>query len=418
MAGGSTDASARDTVPFAHDIEMRAPLHIPKHPILGRLGLPTRRADDLPSLLDLPHQRLTQSGRAALGLALQHIDAHAGDRVLLPSYHCPTMVAPVVRVGAEPVFYPIQSNGAPDLGYLENLSVQGIRAIIVAHFFGLPVPLREIAGFCRQHRIVMIEDCAHCFFGSTDTGPIGCTGDFAIGSLPKFFPTFEGGFLGSAHGAIDPAPMRRPPILHEVKGAWDLLEYSSRFSRLGLLGAATRTIVRTLRRSRVDAAPSDSEYIELTPDHIHRAAMADPLLEPAQIRHVDAWVLSHSDLQTIAYRRRNNFNALAQRLSGLPEATPLAAGCGLNTAPYVMPLLVRDSDAAYIRMRSLRLPVYRWDRLWTTAPPEPGDSTHYWSHGLIQVSCHQDLLAPELDKLADAIVDCLRRDSSCQHGDQ
>ena len=95
-----------------------------------------------------------------------------------------------------PFFYPLDGNGAPRLDWIRQQNLQGVRAILVAHFFGLPQPLAAIRQWCDQRGIRLIEDCAHALFGRSDGKAIGSWGDVAIGSLTKFHPVPEGGCWG------------------------------------------------------------------------------------------------------------------------------------------------------------------------------------------------------------------------------
>ena len=123
-----------------------------------------RSASTISTLLQLPNIVLTRSGRSALLLALQQLGTQPGDRVLVPTYHCPTMIAPVERLAAIPLFYPITLGGGPDMDFLNALDGRPVRAILVAHLFGLPISLTEVRAFCSERGIGLIEDCAHCFF--------------------------------------------------------------------------------------------------------------------------------------------------------------------------------------------------------------------------------------------------------------
>ena len=90
-------------------------LNWPRRPVLDwHSCLPAGRLT-LPSLGDIANRAYTSSGRAALLAAFGQMDLAPGARVLVPSYHCPTMVAPVVQAGLVPVFYPIGPDGLPKL---------------------------------------------------------------------------------------------------------------------------------------------------------------------------------------------------------------------------------------------------------------------------------------------------------------
>ena len=70
---------------------------VPGLPVLGwdTLRWPGAGAPaDVPCVLDHPRAAYVTSGRAAILLALQALRMPRGSRVLVPTYHCPTMVAP------------------------------------------------------------------------------------------------------------------------------------------------------------------------------------------------------------------------------------------------------------------------------------------------------------------------------------
>src|SRR5690349_21294936 len=134
----------------------------------------------------------------AIALALRALQIRPGDKVLVPTYHCPTMIAPVVQCGAQPMFYPVTASGDVDLKWLQRTTLAGARALLATHYFGIPQPMSGLRAFCDAQRIALIEDCAHAFFGVSEGVPLGSLGDMAIASLPKFFPVSEGGLIVSA----------------------------------------------------------------------------------------------------------------------------------------------------------------------------------------------------------------------------
>jgi dTDP-4-amino-4,6-dideoxygalactose transaminase len=386
-------------------VPIRFPL--PRQPVLEFATI-RRRVADVPSLLDLPNRTLTHSGRSAIVLALQLLRIGRGSGVLVPTYHCPTMIAPVEFVGGTPVFYPVTATGTPDLGYLDRCRLPAVRAMLVPHLFGLPVPLDEVAAFCRSRDIALIEDCAHCFFGVAGSRAVGTTGDYSVGSLPKFFPVVEGGILASAKRPV-PESLSDRPIGSEIRAAWDVLDLSARTGRLGLLGACVRATSRARQNSRrpLNTAqhPESTPAIASTRDE----SLRDPLLRPAAARRIEVNLVMRNDLAWNARRRRENFESLVRGLADLPEATPLIRECGFASAPYVMPLLVRDPDECYERMRAVGIPVFRWDRLWPGTPTLPNDSTLVWSRGVIQIACHQSLRDTDVGEICRLVRACVAR---------
>ena len=74
------------------------------------------------------------------------------------------------------------------MAFLNALDGRPVRAILVAHLFGLSISLAEVRAICSKGGIGLIEDCAHCFFGAADGTSVDARGGFAIDSLPKAFP--------------------------------------------------------------------------------------------------------------------------------------------------------------------------------------------------------------------------------------
>jgi perosamine synthetase len=380
---------------------------LPRQPVLELAALGRRKPAPLPSLIELPNRVLTRSGRSALVLALELLGLGAGDRVLVPTYHCPTMIAPVERLGAMPAFYPINSDSLPNMDYLASLDTTGVRAMLVAHFFGIPRSLEAVATFCRERGIALIEDCAHCWFGRAGAVPVGTTGDFAIGSLTKFFPVMEGGLLASVRHSLTAPPPRAGALKNEARALWDMVDIASRANRLGVFGGAVRALGRA--RGVGQGASADASV------EIRAESLRDPLLPPARLTQVESWVVEHWSAAVATEGRRRNYNELASRLSGVPGCRVPWPDCGPLAAPYVMPLLMeaQAGSAAYSRMRALRLPVFRWDRIWPGTPAIEGDATRTWATGLVQITCHESLRG-DIARLAAAVKDCLARGSRSQ----
>jgi len=177
----------------------------PRLPVLGWAAFSGVRKSSEPSVLDARFRRHTRSGQAAITCAVRLLGLKAGDAVLVPTYHCPSMIAPLVAEGLSARFYALAAGGEPDLGRLCASNLEGVRAMLVPHYFGRPQPMARLRGFCDEKGIALVEDCAHSFFGAVDGRPLGQWGDAAIASLTKFFPVPEGGLIVSQS-----RPLERP----------------------------------------------------------------------------------------------------------------------------------------------------------------------------------------------------------------
>ena len=368
-----------------------------------------------PSILDRKDICFTTSGRAAIALALRALGIGRGERVLVPTYHCPTMVAPIVAVGAEPVFFPIDATGAPIVDGLQDDRMQGVRAMIVAHYFGLPQPMAKVRRFCDERGIALIEDCAHALFGESDGLPVGRWGDFAIASLTKFLPVVDGGCLVPSGGLADLPGLRRQTTAIQLKSVANAIEIGVWHRKLpgaqvllaGIFAAAT-----TLRRRRDDARPGEAAPAERD---VARKWLADFAPGSNFDRRASAWtrwIAQHAHRERIVAARRRNYARLAQLVAHIPGTRALQAALPENAAPYVFPLWVERPERVYQSVRAAGIPVFRWDELWPGVPQIPGDHGIEWATGVFQLGCHQDLVSDDLVAMTNALARIMARASS------
>ena len=116
---------------------------IPRLPVLDWKTFSGSKLSVTPCLLTHPQNQFTSSGRASILLALERLGVGTGDKVLVPTYHCPTMIAPIIVRGAIPVFYPLDDVGAPRLDWIKQSNTLGVRALLVAHFWVAPAAGRN-----------------------------------------------------------------------------------------------------------------------------------------------------------------------------------------------------------------------------------------------------------------------------------
>ncbi len=385
------------------------PLAPPRLPVLSWRYFLDRRRSLLPSVLDSGEVLPTTSGRAAIALALRLAGCGAGDRVLVPTYHCPTMVAPIVALGAMPVFYPVSAAGEAAPEALPTASVAGCRAIIVPHYFGIPRRMSRIRALCDAEGIALIEDCAHAFFGVVEGRPVGAWGDYAIASLTKFFPVSEGGCLVSRSPRLASLALGARPVGAEVRAVADALELGAAHSRLAGINSLLVAAFRAKRALRGTNGTAEATAQCATDDAMQRAiarARCDFSEGGLPFRRIAraVWALVGVGGQgRIVAQRQDNYRWLARRLAHLRHAHPLAPECPDTAAPYVFPLWVDRPAAIYQRVRASGVPVFRWDDRWPDTPELTEDVGGKWANHVFQIGCHQDLEATQLEWIASTL---------------
>ena len=388
-------------------------LLVPRLPVLGWSAMRGGHASTLPAVLDIPNLVWTASGRAAIAFALREMGVGVGDRVLVPTYHCPTMVAPIVAAGAQPLFFPISDTGMPQLERIAGFDLQGVRCMIAAHYFGIPQPMAAVRAFCDTHKIMLIEDCAHAMFGKADGQAIGTWGDYAIASLTKFFPVLDGGCIVSARHAIRNAPARSKSWRDELRNIINVLETAVRYKRLSGInaGLAALFLIKDALRQRKSAVGEPKPSSSIAQPDIVKEGLAD--FEANSVVwskpfHGTRWLAMHSNRARMVELRRRNYRRLSEQLSDVAGARPLFPALSDDAAPYVFPLLVDSAERDYQLLRASGVPVFRWDWRWPNTPDVPSDAGARWAMEVFQIGCHQDLSLEDIDAIAETIKTLLR----------
>jgi dTDP-4-amino-4,6-dideoxygalactose transaminase len=164
------------------------------------------------------HVAALSSGTAAIHLSLILLGVKPGDYVIGTSFTFSATVNPIAYLGATPVLVDSEKdtwNMDPELLEQAILKVKGerlkvkgvegqIKAIIVAHLYGMPAKMREIMAVADKYEIPVVEDAAEAL-GSEYMGKrVGCNSKFGILSFNgnKIITTSGGGALISDDEAL------------------------------------------------------------------------------------------------------------------------------------------------------------------------------------------------------------------------
>ena len=390
--------------------EPTAPVDYPRPaapvvPVFSGAALLTGGRSRLPSVCDAPHKLYTSSGAAAIALALRHAGIGAGDEVLLPAYHCLSMVEPVQAVLAKPVFYRVHNDLSADLVDLERKIGTPARALLVTHYFGFPQDMRAIRALADRHGLRLIEDCAHAFFGSVQGHPVGTLGDYAIASARKFFPIHDGGCLVSTRHSVENLKLRPAGLTFHVKAAVNIVEEAFLFGRARMLflflGWPLRlkdTVWRVLKR------PADRE----TKTPIGPAPGAEfryfaPAWMDRKMSFPSRAIMTLSGKGRIVKRRRDYYRRMVAGLSGLPNGRPLYERLPDSVVPYMVPFVIDEPETVFATLKNRGVPIYRWETLATNCCGVSND----YAQRLLQFPCHPELRETEIDWMIGCIREAL-----------
>ena len=311
------------------------------------------------------------------------------------------MVAPVLLSGARPSYFGVLPTGLPDLDRIPAETARHAGAMLVPHYFGLPQSLARVREWCDEHRIMLIEDCAHSLYGAAGERSVGAWGDFATASLSKFLPIPEAGLLASARHPLVPLKLKPQGLKAELKGFIDVLEVATLNQRLPGLNRAVGSLF-WLKRALRSAAATHASSSEASLEQDFMSGSDMQRIERVPLK-ASTWLVGSLPRSRIISRRRENYDQYAHELRDCRGARPLMQVDSSRTAPHVFPLWVDDADRIYQALRTRGYPVFRWDRIWPETPQLIGDAGPLWSHHVLQLLCHQDLRCDDIGATATAI---------------
>ena len=385
---------------------------VPLSPVLSRASF-ARDSARAPSVLDAGAVRFVTSGRIAIALALREMKIGPGDTVLVPAYHSMSMVPPVQWCGATPRFYKVGPDTAVDLDDVAAKLDGSVKAIMVTNYFGFAQDLARIRAFCDDHGLLMLEDCAHCFFGQRDGKPVGSFGDYAIASSMKFFPNYEGGCLVSARHSLAPVALRSAGAGFELKVALTALENSFAYGRLAAVETVLRLPLRlkTALWSRLKvrrAGAHDSAAPALAPSSSDSSFDFDPAWLDKRSSWFSRRLVTKSGHGRIVARRRANYLRLELALGRLAGCRPLFARLPEDVCPWLFPLVVEQPEAVFGRLLEAGVPVTRFaETLWPGVDAGVCANSAGLSRQVLAFPCHQELRPQELDWLIAQVTKAL-----------
>ncbi|MES2900215.1 MAG: DegT/DnrJ/EryC1/StrS family aminotransferase [Pseudomonadota bacterium] len=369
---------------------------VPLAPVLSHKSFMRAAGMRPASVLDAGPARLVTSGRIAIAMALREMNVGSGDLVLVPAYHSLSMIPPLLACGAEPVFYKVGANAQVDLADAQSRLGARVKAIMVTSYFGMPQELARIRTWCDQHRILMLEDCAHCFFGQHQGQPVGSWGDYAIASSMKFFPIYEGGCLVSAHHALKAPALRGAGKGFEVKAGLNALEHAFAYRRLPLIRALL-WLPMQLKSLLWGALKRRAPVAALAPSSSDSSVDFDPHWVDLRSSWFSRMVMRRASHQRIVARRRAHYQHLSAALSALPGCRPLFASLPEHACPWLFPLVVEDADILFGKLHQAGVPMTRFAQtLWPGVDERVCANSAYLSRHVLAFPCHQELEADEL----------------------
>jgi len=378
-----------------------SPLFVPKEPQLrwGELPLPFS-SKSIPRPVQSGDVFHFQQARYALFHGIRLLGFRPGDKILVPAFHCSTLIEGVLRTGVDVVFYNVKPNLIIDLEDLERKVDDQTKGLLMVHFFGVLQPMEPIQAFCKDKSLRLIEDCAHILRGKYNDKELGTLGDISIFSWRKFFPIPNGGTLvvprKLQEGDIG---LQKCSLLQNVKDfRWGLGQCIDSWGRqlprfLGgsFLQETQLDSVVGLRRSE-PAGDFDEEMISLE----------------------ESWFslnyLKNCQLENVNNIRNQHWKFMASALGDNFIFLHSWGNIWQNAVAWAFPLLMTGYENFHVELRKRGIPAFGWggvihQRLNLKEFP---DAELLYS-SLVLLPIHQDISLPALEYVAETVNSLVKK---------
>jgi len=176
------------------------------------------------------------SGTAAIFLSLLALDIKAGDEVIVPSFSFIASAAPVIQVGARPVFVDVEARTyEADPEKIREAVTKRTKAIFPVHVFGHPANMDPIMEIAEENDLTVIEDACQAHGAEYKGRRVGGLGHVACFS---YYPSKNMTVCGDGGSVVtnDEEVAEKVRMLRDhgrrEKYIFDALGYNMRFNEI------------------------------------------------------------------------------------------------------------------------------------------------------------------------------------------
>ena len=374
-----------------------------------RLLWPSLAACKLP--VPVQTQRSTTTyhfwARNALYHGLRILGLKAGDKVLVPAFHCQTMIEPVLHFGCEIIFYNVTREGVVDFEDIVGKIDDQTKAIIAIHYFGVLQPAQTLRAFCDEHHLLLVEDCAHVLLGDIGGRAVGSFGDVSIFSWRKFFPIYDGGLLVCNNGlSPESIPFQSIDTWFQLKIAKNLLEKCLGDRQTGMK-APSHSPSRSLQRQNESSSVAD-----LGPKQdLHHSPSGgfDFMQVNWPMSRLSKRILMKIDIPAVVQKRKAYSTKLFNAVSSLSGVEPWASVGKHDVCAWGFPIVAREQRDVHVRLRDKGIQAFSWDGvIHPSLPLEQFPDAKFLYDHVVLLPNHQSLTQEEQYVLVSEVEDVIR----------
>jgi perosamine synthetase len=352
---------------------------------------------------------VTYSGQTAIFQVLRSLARDKRRVVLLPAFHCASVVEPILHAGYRPLFYGVNRDLSIDLDDLRGQMSGEIAAILTINYCGFPADLDPVKQLARQAGALLIEDSAHSFLYGNPTCLSGARGDVGIFSFAKLVPMRVGGGY-----RINVPDLKAPKVEREI-GALQSITLLKRLGEQLINNSASPVISRAyhaaealrvrLKRMGKMVDPADPSIVATIPAHY----LFDKDFCDVSMPWFTHSILMRYDLQSLVERRQRNYRLLDKCLMTYDMATPVFSPLPIEVVPWAYPVLVPQRSSHDFHFKRMGVPIYTFGEVLHPALRESVagkralEDAEFLSRSLLMIPIHQNLEEAHIVDFADKI---------------
>lgn len=191
---------------------------------------------DFAQYIGVKHAVAVNSGSDALKMALMASGVGPGDEVIVPDLTYQAVALAVFYCGAKPVPVDVRKDDLEmDADGVKAAVTKKTKAVIAAHMFGRPCDVEGIGQFCREKKIVLIEDVCQAESSQYKNRMLGSFGDMAVFSFSYYKPLSSCGGGGGMVVGNDAKVDRIRGWMEDWQNDDELLKLGQRFAPMSFM---------------------------------------------------------------------------------------------------------------------------------------------------------------------------------------
>lgn len=354
-----------------------------------------------------------QKARGAIFQLLKSLPKGNGDTVLMPAFHCPTVVHPALLAGYKVKFFQINEDLSID-DEINSLIDDSVAAIIVIHYFGFTTKMTHFEEKAGKSNSLIIEDWSHSFLQNKPLRLAGSDGNASVFSFWKLVPCHVGGgFINRSELALKHAePLESSSLMQLVKYQKQLIEQMVNSSNSSVLRQIFLFFEKLRKRSHVANNPQSGNSIEVNAEQ--SSYPLDKSLFTKNIPWLSKRILSAAPLGEIVRKRRTNYMQYLGNFVETKSCKPFYKNLPEDTCPWCFPVLMENRSNYDFKLKQKGVPFFTFgEKLHplvddnTLISMQAREIAKYLSTSTICFSIHQKILPTSIGTNTETIATTL-----------